>query len=62
VNSGEGRPVGKVPEIFTDLKAELLVLTNKMDRTIATGVPAFNAAAKAAGVDAIVVKKAAPVM
>jgi photosystem II stability/assembly factor-like uncharacterized protein len=62
VNSGEGRPVGKVPEIFTDLKAELLVLTTKMDRVISTGVPSFNSAAKAAGVDAIVVKKAAPIM
>ena len=62
VNSGDGRPVGKVPEIFTDLKAELKVLTDRMDRVIATGVPAFNAAAKSAGVDAIVVKKPGPVM
>ena len=62
VNSGDGRPVGKVPEIFTDLKAELKVLTDRMDRVIATGVPAFNTAAKSAGVDAIVVKKPGPVM
>jgi photosystem II stability/assembly factor-like uncharacterized protein len=62
VNSGDGRPVGKVPEIFTDLKAELKVLTDRMDRVISTGVPAFNTAAKSAGVDAIVVKKPGPVM
>jgi len=62
VNSGEGRPVGKVPEIFTDLKAELAVLTTRMDRVISTGVPSFNSAAKAAGVEAIVVKKPGPVM
>jgi hypothetical protein len=62
VNSGEGRPVGKVPEIFVDLKGELKVLTDRMDRVIATGVPSFNSAARAAGVEAIVVKKPGPVM
>jgi hypothetical protein len=62
VSSGEGRPVGKVPEIFVDLKGELKVLTDRMDRVIATGVPSFNSAAKAAGVEAIVVKKPGPVM
>jgi photosystem II stability/assembly factor-like uncharacterized protein len=62
VNSGDGRPVGKVPEIFTDLKAELKVLTDRMDRVIANGVPGFNTVARAAGVDAIVVRKPGPVM
>jgi hypothetical protein len=62
VNSGDGRPVGKVPEIFVDLKAELKVLTDRMDRVIATGVPSFNRAAQTAGVEAIVVKKPGPVM
>jgi hypothetical protein len=62
VESGEGKPVGKVPEIFTDLKGELKVLTDRMNAVIATGVPSFNSAAKGAGVEAIVVKKPGPVM
>jgi hypothetical protein len=62
VNQGDGRPVGKVPEIFVDLKAELKVLTDRMDRVLATGVPSFNRAAQAAGVQAIVVKRPAPAM
>jgi photosystem II stability/assembly factor-like uncharacterized protein len=62
VESGEGKPVGKVPEIFTDLKGELKVLTDRMNAVIATGVPSFNSAAKAAGIEAIVVKKPGPVM
>lgn len=62
VNSGDGRPVGKVPEIFMDLKAELKVLTDRMDRVIAAGVPSFNAVAKTAGVEGIVVRKPGPAM
>lgn len=57
VNQGDGRPLNMVPQIFNDLKAELKVLTDRMDRVVAAGVPSFNRAAQAVGVPAIVVKR-----
>jgi hypothetical protein len=56
VNSGDGRPIGNAPVIFTDLTAELKVQTDRLARVIATGVPGFNAVAKVAGVAPIAVK------
>ena len=62
VNSGDGKPIGNAPVIFRDLTAELKVQTDRLAKVIATGVPGFNAAAKTAGVPAIVVKSAGPIM
>jgi hypothetical protein len=62
VESGDGRPISAAPGIFRDLTGELKVLTDRLAKVIATEVPGFNAAAKTAGVPALVVPKSGPVM
>jgi photosystem II stability/assembly factor-like uncharacterized protein len=61
VESGDGRPIGNAPAIFTDLTGELKVQTDQLARVLATGVPGFNTVAKVAGVAPIVVKSG-PIM
>jgi photosystem II stability/assembly factor-like uncharacterized protein len=40
--TGEGRPTGNVEPIFNDLVQELKEHTDRLDRTLTTGLPAFN--------------------
>jgi len=58
VTSADGAPIGSVPGIFTDLKAELKVQTDQLARVLATDLPAFNAQASRLGL--AVVKPKAP--
>ena len=46
VNTGDGRPIGNAPVIFSDLSQELKVQTDRLQRVLATLLPAFNAEAK----------------
>ena len=48
---GEGKPTANIPVIFKDLVVELKAETDRLDRVLATDLPAFNAEAKRAGVD-----------
>ena len=50
VNRGDGRPIANAAPIFRDLSAELKVQTDRLQQVLSTGVPAFNAEAKRAGV------------
>jgi hypothetical protein len=53
VESGDGAPINNARPIFNDLSAELKVLTDRLSKVMAADLPAFNAAAKAAGVQPI---------
>lgn len=50
VNRGDGKPIANAAPIFADLSRELKVQTDRLQQVIATGVPAFNAEARRAGV------------
>jgi len=50
VNRGDGKPIANAAPIFKDLSGELKVQTDRLQQVLATGVPAFNAEAKRAGV------------
>jgi len=56
IGSGDGKPIGNAAPIFKDLSAELKVQTDKLQQVMTTDLPAFNAEAKRAGVDAVAVK------
>jgi hypothetical protein len=58
LNAGDGKPIGAIPVIFKDLVAELKVQTDKLDRLIATGVPAFNVEAKRLNLEPVTVPAA----
>jgi len=49
VTSADGAPIGSAPGIFTDLKAELKVQTDRLAHVLATDLPAFNAQATKLG-------------
>jgi hypothetical protein len=53
VESGEGRPLGNVPAIFDDLKAELKGETDRLQRALTTYLPRFNQLAQRLGLDPI---------
>src|SRR5262249_20670916 len=57
VSRGDGRPIGNALAIFNDLRAELKVETDRMQKIFEIDVPAFNAQAKKLGLDPIVVSK-----
>jgi hypothetical protein len=42
VNDGDGRPIGNAEAIFTNLKTELKVLTDRLARVLATDLAAVN--------------------
>lgn len=50
VNRGDGKPIANAAPIFKDLSAELKVQTDRLQQVMSSGVPAFNAEAKRAGV------------
>ncbi len=47
---GEGKPTANIYPIFEDLKKELKAETDRLDKVVATDLPAFNTEAKRAGV------------
>ena len=53
VLAGDGKPLGAVPSIFADLKAELKAETDRLQQTLATDLPAFNTIARKLGLDPI---------
>jgi len=57
VSNNDGRPIASAYPIFTDLKAELKVQTDRLQRVLITDLPLFNTEAKRLGLDPIVVGK-----
>ena len=57
VSRSDAAPIASAVPIFTDLKSELKVETDRLQHVLVTDLPAFNNAAKRAGVDPIVVGK-----
>ena len=53
VETGDGIPTSNVGPIFTDVKAELKVQTDKLQQTLATDLPAFNEQAERAGLEPV---------
>jgi len=53
VSAGDGKPIANAVPIFTDLKAELKVQTDRLRRVLAADLAAFNTEARRAGVDAV---------
>jgi photosystem II stability/assembly factor-like uncharacterized protein len=49
VSRGDGKPIGNAEPIFNDLKAELKVLTDKLEETLVGDLAAFNTEAKRLG-------------
>ena len=57
IQSGDGRPIGNVAPIFNDLKAELKVETDRLQKILLVDLPAFNKEAQRLGLPPIVVNK-----
>jgi hypothetical protein len=57
VSRSDAAPIASAAPIFTDLKAELKVQIDRMQQVLRTDLPAFNTAAKRAGVEPITVGK-----
>jgi hypothetical protein len=53
VESGEGKPLGNVVPIFTELKTELKGETDRLQRALATFLPRFNQLAQRLGLEQI---------
>ena len=53
VLAGDGRPTGNTTPIFNDLKKELQVEMDRLNRTLTTLLPRFNQAAQRAGLEPI---------
>jgi photosystem II stability/assembly factor-like uncharacterized protein len=53
VEQGDGKPIGNALPIFKDLTAELKVQTDRLHGVLATELPAFNAEARRAGLEAV---------
>lgn len=53
VETGDGAPTSNVGPIFTEVKAELKVQTDKLQQTLATDLPAFNQQAQKAGLEPV---------
>jgi hypothetical protein len=49
VSRGDGKPIGNAEPIFNDLKAELKVLTDKLEETLVGDLATFNTEAKRLG-------------
>jgi len=56
VEAGDGKPIGNVEPIFSDLQGELKAETDRLQRTIATYLQRFNQAAQRAGLKPITEK------
>ncbi len=56
VSAGDGKPIANAVPIFTDLKAELKVQTDRLQRVMTTDLAAFNTEARRVGVDAVVAR------
>jgi len=56
VQSGEGRPTSNVGPIFDDLKAELKVETDRLQRALTTYLPRFNEVVRRLGLEPIAEK------
>ena len=54
----EGKPIASAYPIFTDLKAELKVQTDRLQRLLSTELTPFNLELKRVGLDAIAPKAA----
>ena len=50
-------PIANALPIFTDLKAELKVQTDRLQKVLNTDLPAFNAEAKRLGLEVVTVGK-----
>ncbi len=57
VSNPDARPIASAYPIFTDLKAELKVQTDRMQKVLATDLPLFNAEAKRVGLEPIILAK-----
>lgn len=57
IQSGDGRPIGNVQPIFTDLKAELKIETDRLQKILMIDLPAFNKEAQRLGLPPIVINK-----
>jgi photosystem II stability/assembly factor-like uncharacterized protein len=56
VTSADGAPIGNAWPIFTELKADLKVQTDRLAKVLATDLPAFNAQAKRLGLTVVTPK------
>ena len=57
VSRGDGRPIGNAPLIFTDLKGELKVQTDRLQHVLAKDLAALNAELKRLGLEAVTTEK-----
>jgi photosystem II stability/assembly factor-like uncharacterized protein len=57
VANNDGRPIANALPIFNDLKAELKVETDRLQKVLMVDLPAFNAEAKRLGLETITVTK-----
>ena len=62
VNRGDGKPIASAYPIFTDLKAELKVQSDRLQHVIAVDLPAFNAEAKRLGLPPVTLPIKGPIM
>jgi hypothetical protein len=53
VQAGDGKPLGNIEPIFTELQAELKAETDRLQRVLTTYVPRFNQLAQRLGIEAI---------
>ena len=53
VDRGDGRPIGNVAPIFSDLKSELKVQTDRLQQVLAKDLAAFNAELKRLGLEPV---------
>ncbi len=53
VTTGDGKPIANAYPIFKDLTGELKVQTDRLQRVVATDLPAFNAQAQRLGLDVV---------
>ena len=56
VNTGQGKPIGNAVPIFNDLKAELKVQTDRLQKVLSTDLTAFNSLAKKLGLEPVTEK------
>jgi photosystem II stability/assembly factor-like uncharacterized protein len=57
VSRAQGRPHAQLFSIFNDLQGELKVETDRLEKVLATDLPAFNAELRRLGLETIVVKR-----
>jgi hypothetical protein len=57
VNSGDGKPISGVYEIFKEVTAELKVQTDRLAQVLGKDLAAFNAEAKRLGLEPVVVRR-----